>query len=302
MNISAATRRNIFDILKAEQVVYYGEMSEREFLSRLYDLENMPSLRKHPMGALGDFCTNRLSSIPPKWGDDWVFSDLRFQLAVGPDEMLLQFLCEMLHPLVRSDTKEIQRLFEFFNEQLGEDGWELFIQSRIHGRPVFAARRKLVPAGTASAGIKNVAKALGAEYLSRQIIRMEAAIESDAELAIGTAKELVETCCRTILTERGKSIAGAPDVPTLTKETLKELKLLPDGVPEQGRGNEVIRRVLSNLATIGHGLAEIRGLYGTGHGKDGKTHAIKPRHAKLAVGAAAALATFLFETHKETKL
>jgi hypothetical protein len=48
-------------------------------------------------------------------------------------------------------------------------------------------------------------------------------------------------------------------------------------------------------------LAELRGLYGTGHGKDGKTQGVKPRHAKLAVGAAATLTTFLFETHKETK-
>jgi hypothetical protein len=54
---------------------------------------------------------------------------------------------------------------------------------------------------------------------------------------------------------------------------------------------------LSNLGTIGNGLAELRGLYGTGHGK---TAELSARHAKLAVGAAATLATFLFETHKET--
>jgi hypothetical protein len=57
---------------------------------------------------------------------------------------------------------------------------------------------------------------------------------------------------------------------------------------------------LSNLGTIGNGLAELRGLYGTGHGKHGKTAELSARHAKLAVGAAATLATFLFETHKET--
>jgi hypothetical protein len=60
------------------------------------------------------------------------------------------------------------------------------------------------------------------------------------------------------------------------------------------------KRLLSNLGTIGNGLAELRGLYGTGHGKHGKTAELSARHAKLAVGAAATLATFLFETHKET--
>ena len=149
--------------------------------------------------------------------------------------------------------------------------------------------------------LKAHAKALDANYLAEQIRRMEASVETDPGLAIGTAKELIETCCKTILAERGKPMTGTPDVPTLTKETLKELKLVPDGVPDSARGSDVVKRLLSNLGTIGNGLAELRGLYGTGHGKDGKTQGVKPRHAKLAVGAAATLTTFLFETHKETK-
>lgn len=137
--------------------------------------------------------------------------------------------------------------------------------------------------------------------MTDQIRRMESAVESDPSLAIGTAKELIETCCKTILAERGKTVMGKPDMPVLTKETLKELKLVPDGVPDSARGSEVIKRLLSNLGTIGNGLAELRGLYGTGHGQHGKTVGLSPRHAKLAVGAAATLVTFLFETHLETK-
>lgn len=63
----------------------------------------------------------------------------------------------------------------------------------------------------------------------------------------------------------------------------------------------MIKKLLNNLGTIGNGLAELRGLYGTGHGKHGKTSGLKPRHAKLAVGAAASLTAFIFETHLETK-
>ncbi|MDD3182963.1 MAG: abortive infection family protein [Alphaproteobacteria bacterium] len=97
-----------------------------------------------------------------------------------------------------------------------------------------------------------------------------------------------------------KPIAGTPDIPTLTKATLKELKLVPEGIPDSARGGDVIKRLLQNLGTIGNGLAELRGLYGTGHGKHGKTEGLSPRHAKLAVGAASTLVTFLFDTHKET--
>jgi hypothetical protein len=149
--------------------------------------------------------------------------------------------------------------------------------------------------------LKEHANILNATHLAEQIRRMEASVETDPALAIGTAKELIETCCKTILAERGKPVSGTPDVSTLTKETLKELKLVPEGVPDAARGADVIKRLLSNLGSIGNALAELRGLYGTGHGKHGSASGLGTRHAKLAVGAAATLTVFLFETHMETK-
>jgi hypothetical protein len=160
---------------------------------------------------------------------------------------------------------------------------------------------RLLASGPSLSQLKEQAKVLNAKHLAEQIQRMESSVEADPSLAIGTAKELIETCCKTILAERGKPVAGTPDVSTLTKATLKELKLVPEGIPDAARGADVIKRLLSNLGTIGNGLAELRGLYGTGHGKHGTATGLGGRHAKLAVGAAATLATFLFETHKETQ-
>ncbi len=159
----------------------------------------------------------------------------------------------------------------------------------------------LLAGGPQLAPLKETAKVLNANHLADQIRRLEVSVKDDPSLAIGTAKELVETCCKTILAERGNPVAGKPDIPTLTKATLKELKLVPEGIPDSTRGAQVIQRLLSNLGTIGNGLAELRGLYGTGHGQDGKATGLTARHAKLAVGAAATLAVFLFETHEETK-
>jgi len=149
--------------------------------------------------------------------------------------------------------------------------------------------------------LKKHAAVLDAKHLVQQIRRMELSVETDPSLAIGTAKELIETCCKTILAERSVTISGTADVSTLTKETLKALKLVPEGIPDAARGADVIKRLLSNLGTIGNGLAELRGLYGTGHGKHGSSTGLSTRHAKLAVGAAATLTVFLFETHQETK-
>ena len=166
----------------------------------------------------------------------------------------------------------------------------------------FADGRIVSSAGMPSLDdIKEAAAQFDAKHLADQIRRIEQAVDADPALAIGTAKELIETCCRTILLERGKPVTGTPDIPTLTKQTFKELNLLPDGISDHTKGSETIKRLLSNLATISQGLAEIRNLYGTGHGKEGTAQSIKPRHAKLAVGAAATLVMFLFETHKETK-
>ena len=148
-------------------------------------------------------------------------------------------------------------------------------------------------------GLKETAAVFDAKHLSEQIRRMEQSIQSDPALAIGTAKELIETCCKTILDERGKPVKGTPDIPTLTKETLKELKLVPEGVADEARGGDAIKRVLRSLGTIGNDLAELRGLYGTGHGKHAKTGGLSARHARLAVGAASTFVMFLFDTHKE---
>jgi len=128
---------------------------------------------------------------------------------------------------------------------------------------------------------------------------MEAAVINDPGLAIGTAKELVETCCKTILDARGVAFSKGADLPELVRLTSKELELTPDDIPEKAKAADTIKRLLSNLATITQGVAELRNHYGTGHGKTAGAKGLQSRHAKLAVGAASTLAVFFSETHGE---
>ena len=76
---------------------------------------------------------------------------------------------------------------------------------------------RLLARGARLNPLKEHAKLLNADHLNEQIRRMEAAVETDPSLAIGTAKELIETCCKTILAARGQSVVGTPDISTLTK-------------------------------------------------------------------------------------
>ena len=57
--------------------------------------------------------------------------------------------------------------------------------------------------------------------------------------------------------------------------------------------------MLSSLAQIAQGTAELRNAYGTGHGRSGKTvSGLQSRHARLAVGAAETLGVFLFDSYE----
>jgi len=295
--ISEVTRRNIFDTIRIEAVAWSGRLAEDDFLSRLFDLESMPSSDGRFKNASGDIWQHRVNNLD--WEDDWVFSDKRFKLLTGPDDVVLRFLCEMLHPVVRDNHDEVVQLRQVFNEHLKADGWELYDRISISGKPVYSARRFLTDNRPVMQAVQSVASVMNAEYVSQQITRMEAALNDDPELAIGTAKEFVETLCKTILDDRGVAHDAALEFPKLVRLTLKELELVPDQIAAQARGADTIRVLLNNLASISNGLAEIRNLYGTGHGKHARSKGLQRRHARLAVGAAATLGVFLFETYQE---
>ena len=95
--------------------------------------------------------------------------------------------------------------------------------------------------------LKNRATKFDEKHLKEQILRIEKSIETDPELAIGTAKELVETCCKTILDEADYKYQEKANIQKLTKETLAQLQLIPDGVNNKSRGSDIIKRILQNL-------------------------------------------------------
>jgi hypothetical protein len=294
--ITEITRRNIFDVLRFQNINWSGRLNEPDFLGRIFDLKIMPSFDGRFKNAAGDIWQHRINN-PNDWENDWIFFDSRFNLLQCDDELFLSFLCEMIHPVVRDDSQEVEQLLQWFNKYLTEDGYEIVEIARISGYPIYAGKQKLesMPIGVKLAKSNDV---FTAEYLSHQINRIEAAIPNDPDLAIGTSKELVETCCKTILQERGIEFNDNWELTKIVKETYRQLKLSPDDIPETIKASDTIKRLLSNLATVTQGLAELRNSYGTGHGKSAKAKGLSSRHAKLAAGVATTLAIFLFETHK----
>jgi hypothetical protein len=238
--VSRETRQNIVDGLKLDKVSFHGRSDEVEFLQRIFDLNTLPSHDSRFNNAAGDIWQHRYNNND--WDDDWVYGDSRFALMTGPTETFLRS-CEMVHPVIRPEREEALKLVEHFNDQLRRDGWALFQEEKIAGRPRFVARQIKDSTPRSVSRARTVADALDAGSMQKQIERLENAVDHDPALAIGTAKELVETCCKSILTKLNVSFSRGADLPELTKLVAKELQLVSDGISDSAKGAEIIRLV-----------------------------------------------------------
>jgi abortive infection Abi-like protein len=210
------------------------------------------------------------------------WEDVRKFLAVYADAMV-----SLQNHIGGYNAESAQSTFARLNDYIRRDGFDF--------RDGHLAAVGTLPA---AAKLKEDAMRVDAPYLLQQIERIENQIETDPRLAIGTSKELVETVCKTILTDRGVAFDRKWELSDLVKCTRGELNLVPEDVPDSAKAADTIRRLLGNLGSITQSLAELRNAYGTGHGHDGRAKGLSPRHARLAAGAACTLAKFLFETHQ----
>ena len=297
--LQQGTIQNIIDGLRIERTNWAGSLDEVQFLGRIFNLEDLPSQDHRFDNAARDIWQHRINN-PDDWEDDWIFDDSRFNLHKGSSETFLRFLCQIVHPVVRPDKNEAVALVSQFNDQLRRDGWQLVVEEKIAGRPRYVAQ-PVLDLGTQTANrARSVADALNAAWMQKEIERLEASVDADPALAIGTAKELVETCCKSILGKLGVSYAKSAKLQDLTKSVLKELKLVPDSISDKAKGAETVKLILRNLAALTNYLAELRNLYGSGHGKDGQYVGLEPRHARIAVGAAVTFIDLVTSTyHKQ---
>lgn len=139
------------------------------------------------------------------------------------------------------------------------------------------------------------------EYMSQQIELMVSMQSTNPTNAIGMAKELIESCCKTILEDLGIVWSKTDDVPQLTNKTMDALNLLPASVQATDQGADAVKAVLGNLRAIPSKLAEIRNPFGSGHGKSASFQGLEERHAKLAVGSSITFVDFIWSTYENQK-
>jgi hypothetical protein len=305
--VTEATRQNIIDLINIGfqdsgnfedvRINWCGRMEEPDFLSRLYDLSKMESTDGRYNNAAGDIWQHRVNNYD--WDEDWVFYDNRFNLKHGSDENFLRFLCEMFHPVVRDEKKNWKRLLDLINELLLIDNHELYEKSFLSNRAVYGWRNVNKHNTVIQIQADNLIQKFNSDYIRAQINTMNMAINNNPYESIGKAKELLETCCKTILNNKNVIINNDWDIIKLTKETCSVLKLTPDNIDNSAKASDTIKKLLANLSVISQSMAELRNSYGSGHGKDAKFRGLSPRHARLAVGASVTAVHFLWETFEE---
>lgn len=293
MPLTEITRTALFDDIVFSPLHWSGRLDEPQFLERLYRLAELPSNDKRFRDAAGDIYQHTVNN--DDWEKDWVFYDGRFGL--DRDDALFKFLAQTVHPVVRPNKIEAFELVAMYNQHLNPDGYEMVAVSEISGRPIFDVR-PTVSIPSAVAHIEQVIQLDDMNSVRRWIRRMDQNIVSDPELAIGSAKELVETVSHIILEGHGVVPERDWDLARLVKEASKLINVTPADVGDDSPAADSIRKVLGSLGGIVSGIAQIRNSYGTGHGRAPRPSGLGPRHARLAVGAASTLAVFLFETYE----
>ena len=137
------------------------------------------------------------------------------------------------------------------------------------------------------------------DYLSKQIDIMLDMQEKNPTEAIGKVKELIESCCKTILEGLGIQYDKNWDLNKLSGQTMLQLGLMPDNIKGTNSVDIIAKALLGNLQQVALRMAELRNPYGSGHGKSASFKSLPVRYARLAVGSSITLVRFLWDTYSE---
>lgn len=122
--------------------VYHGDLTELDFLKKIYPLDTMPSDDLRYLNAEDDIRQHTINNDDYEYG--WIFTDDRFGLNNGDDETLLKFLCTVFHASYRNEEGYWKEYLAKIQNLLRKDGYELYISKYISGREVYEWRELTV--------------------------------------------------------------------------------------------------------------------------------------------------------------
>jgi hypothetical protein len=143
------------------------------------------------------------------------------------------------------------------------------------------------------------AAANGMPHIEKQIDALEQAVVKNPSLAFDLAKTIVESTCKTILTERRIGFDRRDDLPKLYKAVTMNVPMLPLAASGEADARKKLLQTLNGLHTALQGVCELRNSCGfASHGGNAQKPAMEAVQALLAAQAADAIVGFLFSAHR----
>lgn len=185
---------------------------------------------------------------------------------------------------VRPDAGTTYRDWDLFKRALHRDGYFLDDECQIVSR-------------FPSLDVGDLSSLSDPSAILEQLDRLETALPADPALAIGTAKEVIESTAKVVLRERQIPFGDRDDIQSLIRRAQECLALHPSSGGSGPDASEPVRKILGALSALALGVAELRNRgYGTGHGPASARRGLRPRHANLAVNAAGTWCRLMLET------
>lgn len=118
-------------------------------------------------------------------------------------------------------------------------------------------------------------------------------------IVVSFCRTIIETTCKTILTDRGIAIDSLWEAPKLVSETIKFLNLgSSDDSGVDARLRNGAESLVRGLNQIIQGIVEIRNAHGSAaHGADAYSPLLDARYAEILARATDAVIGLLFKTH-----
>ena len=132
--------------------------------------------------------------------------------------------------------------------------------------------------------------------ISEHLDRIQRAILDDPALAIGSAKDLIESTAKVALLETGATVDERADFPALVRSAQQALGLHPRSAAATPDETDSVRRILGAVSSIAVGVNDLRNRYGTGHGPAATRAGLRARHARLAVNSAVTWCQLVLDT------
>ncbi|TCK75871.1 abortive infection family protein [Acidipila rosea] len=144
--------------------------------------------------------------------------------------------------------------------------------------------------------------ASGLGHISAQVEALERAVNENPSLAFDLARTVIESACRTILTERGIAFASTDELPKLFKAASNSLPFLPASEKGNIDARKSLAQTLSGLSTAVQGVCELRNACGfASHGSDGPRPRLESVQALLAAEAADTIVGFFHRVHQQDR-